>query len=281
MGSLCKSLRCALAAGVALAVCPAPRSVAQVLVDNSPATTGVGVQSVSYSNVLYNDGRSFHYADQFTLAEFTTFDSVASFSHAPQGVGTPVRWLLYADNGGKPSLGEPLIDVATYVATEDDQFAAGLVRHVAPVPQTMLAAGTYWLTLAGNGEGGAHFDQAFAASAYDDGCSYYGTFQTNNLPFFNTCSVGAEPTDMFFQLGSLLPETIPGDYDYTGHVDGTDFLVWQRADGTPEGLSDWESNYGNFAPAASSAVSAVPEPATFWLLLVTLAAAGMQRRSST
>ena len=52
---------------------------------------------------------------------------------------------------------------------------------------------------------------------------------------------------------------VSGDYDGDGDVDGTDFLEWQRNDGTPAGLAAWQSNYG--APTMLSASSAtVPEP---------------------
>ena len=58
-----------------------------------------------------------------------------------------------------------------------------------------------------------------------------------------------------------------GDFDGDGDVDGTDFLLWQRTDGSSTGLSDWENSYGT--PGGSlSAVATVPEPNT--LLLCTL-----------
>lgn len=78
---------------------------------------------------------------------------------------------------------------------------------------------------------------------------------------------------------------IPGDYDLSGHVDGNDFLVWQRslgssasvagvgADGNGDGVVDgadlaiWRSHFGTSAGAATTA--SVPEPASSimaWLL---------------
>lgn len=79
-----------------------------------------------------------------------------------------------------------------------------------------------------------------------------------------------------------------GDFDGDGDVDGTDFLVWQRTDGSSAGLADWSTNYGE-APgganlqvftgvvvdgsvalsAATSSVS-VPEPSTATAAIVAL-----------
>ena len=71
------------------------------------------------------------------------------------------------------------------------------------------------------------------------------------------------------------------DYDDDTDVDGNDFLLWQRqlgatvpngtgADGSGNGLVDaadlalWRTQFGT--TPATSAVAAVPEPATMWLL---------------
>ena len=58
----------------------------------------------------------------------------------------------------------------------------------------------------------------------------------------------------------------PGDFNGDGHVDGLDFLEWQR-DPSIGDLADWEANYGTWPPAAAS--SAVPEPTSAVLLVLT------------
>ena len=64
-----------------------------------------------------------------------------------------------------------------------------------------------------------------------------------------------------------LATTTPGDFNGDGVVDGEDFLVWQRTDGTPGGLAAWQANYGTGALAAAGA-AAVPEPTSATLLLL-------------
>ncbi len=60
-------------------------------------------------------------------------------------------------------------------------------------------------------------------------------------------------------------ESLPGDFDIDGDVDGRDFLAWQR-DTAVGALGDWQAYYGvgnlgafTFSPAAEAA-SPVPEP---------------------
>ena len=62
----------------------------------------------------------------------------------------------------------------------------------------------------------------------------------------------------------------PGDFDFDGDSDGNDFMVWQhgatRPPLDPALLAVWQSNFGS----ATAAASAVPEPASGWLLLSTV-----------
>ena len=61
---------------------------------------------------------------------------------------------------------------------------------------------------------------------------------------------------------------LPGDFDFSGVVDGMDLLLWQQDPGVGS-LADWEANYGS-PLSASSAV--VPEPSTMVIVLAALAA---------
>lgn len=62
---------------------------------------------------------------------------------------------------------------------------------------------------------------------------------------------------------------LTGDFDGDGDVDGSDFLQWQRNDGTTAGLAAWQANFGAPAlqAATESASHAVPEPTTSLLML--------------
>jgi hypothetical protein len=71
-----------------------------------------------------------------------------------------------------------------------------------------------------------------------------------------------------------------GDYNFDGHVNGRDFLVWQRG-ASPDPLSaadlaDWQAAYGT-APLVVTHF-AVPEPGSTLLLLVGLAVLNPYRR---
>ncbi|NOZ39084.1 MAG: LamG domain-containing protein [Planctomycetes bacterium] len=69
---------------------------------------------------------------------------------------------------------------------------------------------------------------------------------------------------------------VPGDFSGDGDVDGDDFLEWQRTDGTPGGLSDWQ---GAYPAAALSGATSVPEPASLTLMaLFGVSLATMRRR---
>lgn len=56
---------------------------------------------------------------------------------------------------------------------------------------------------------------------------------------------------------------LAGDFDGDLDVDSQDFLVWQRTDGSAEGLAAWEANYG--ASSLGEQVTVVPEPSTGFL----------------
>jgi hypothetical protein len=56
----------------------------------------------------------------------------------------------------------------------------------------------------------------------------------------------------------------PGDFDDDGDVDGRDFLVWQRNNGSAADLAIWQKNFGTGTLLASVAV---PEPSAVVLIL--------------
>jgi len=81
-------------------------------------------------------------------------------------------------------------------------------------------------------------------------------------------------------LSGLVPlpdDSLAGDFNGSGFVDGQDFLEWQR-DTAVGSLSDWQSNFGT-GNTNLSVATAVPEPAT-WLLLITTGMTALRVRVS-
>lgn len=109
-----------------------------------------------------------------------------------------------------------------------------------------LAAGDYYLSIDGTGRGD-----------FPTGYSDYGS-----LGYFSILGTGWADLD------------IPGDFNGDDIVDGADFLAWQQDDGSVSGLEEWESNF----PIASAALTAIPEPSSFALIVVHLIGLGFCRR---
>ena len=80
----------------------------------------------------------------------------------------------------------------------------------------------------------------------------------------------------------LTPVQIPGDFNLDGAVDAADYIVWRKGIGvapTPENYNTWRAHFGMTAGSGSGSAgsqAAVPEPATFVLLM--FAAAGWSLR---
>jgi hypothetical protein len=68
---------------------------------------------------------------------------------------------------------------------------------------------------------------------------------------------------------------ITGDFNHNGIVDMADYVVWRNGLGTTYTQNDyntWRANFGKTAASGTNAfdVSAIPEPATLWPLLLAL-----------
>ena len=85
-------------------------------------------------------------------------------------------------------------------------------------------------------------------------------------------SSGGEPVngDLGIDNITLSADSLAGDFNDDGIVDGADFLIWQRGD-SPDSLSSgdlmaWQSNYGQ--PLGNDLFTAVPEPTSIVLLVL-------------
>ncbi len=64
--------------------------------------------------------------------------------------------------------------------------------------------------------------------------------------------------------------TLPGDFNFNGIVDASDYLVWRKAHATQTSYDIWRAHFGQNAgsSAASGASAPVPEPASQVLLMM-------------
>ncbi|NOZ40147.1 MAG: PEP-CTERM sorting domain-containing protein [Planctomycetes bacterium] len=123
-----------------------------------------------------------------------------------------------------------------------------------------------------------------------NGDSATGTILDSNLQTVTVPIVGSGTTLTLKMLGRadgsleysvfdniLIEEAtgLAGDFDGDGDVDGSDFLEWQRTDGTASGLSDWQSGYAS----PLSVASAVPEPTTLGLLSLATVLVSIRRHA--
>jgi T5SS/PEP-CTERM-associated repeat protein len=116
----------------------------------------------------------------------------------------------------------------------------------------------------------------------------FNTFATTSLP-----SLGADlGWKVIYTNFSVFLQTIdrlPGDYNQNGVVDAADYVVWRDGLGTTYTQADydvWRANFGQTIgsgtalPSADPLSIAVPEPAT-WVMLLTGTLAIFSRRSDS
>jgi hypothetical protein len=90
----------------------------------------------------------------------------------------------------------------------------------------------------------------------------------------------ARPIGAAFDIGAYEWGTaaIPGDFNSDGRVDGADYVVWRKTNGTPAAFQIWRANFGDTSGLGSSNAIAIPEPqATALLCLGWLLAAAARR----
>jgi hypothetical protein len=99
----------------------------------------------------------------------------------------------------------------------------------------------------------------------------FGEFENLQLP-------GGFQWDVDYLSSSVVLKVVglgsAGDFDGDGDVDGRDLMVWQRNPSVGD-LADWQANYGS---GSLNAVSAVPEPASVFLMAFASIALSWRRR---
>jgi hypothetical protein len=98
-------------------------------------------------------------------------------------------------------------------------------------------------------------------------------------------------------LSSFMPIQVPGDYNLNGVVDAADYVVWRSQlgantplvnEGASPGMVDqadydfWKANFGKTASSGTTTnvAAAVPEPTTFMLLVMSIAAVAGVRQTT-
>jgi len=103
----------------------------------------------------------------------------------------------------------------------------------------------------------------------------------------NATLASSEANSLGFRVARVEPGLLPGDYNMNGTVDAADYTIWRdtlgstedlRANGddtgTSQGVIDqadydfWKASFGQSAGAGSANAAAVPEPASFLLVLI-------------
>jgi hypothetical protein len=130
------------------------------------------------------------------------------------------------------------------------------------------AAGESWTEAGGSDEGilSEFFTLGSTMLADQAELSLGKAFGVGNPPELNFNYL--EPGSTALTSGTVTVGTIvagPGDADGDGDVDGADFLLLQRTN--PTQISQWQANFGTGVSLA--AASAVPEPATWVMIIAT------------
>jgi hypothetical protein len=94
--------------------------------------------------------------------------------------------------------------------------------------------------------------------------------QSFDLTFISGGAVAATGAIFIDDISASIipPSGIPGDYNDDLSVNAADYVVWRKSAGMPASYNTWRANFGKaLAGTGVHANSAVPEPATFILMM--------------
>lgn len=96
-----------------------------------------------------------------------------------------------------------------------------------------------------------------------------GIAQINGRTYGSSTSTAMVQSDEYFLGGGMITVGLLGDYNADFTVNGADYVVWRKFDGSAAGYDAWRQNFGNTAPGGGSALgdAAVPEPTSILLML--------------
>jgi hypothetical protein len=176
----------------------------------------------------------------------------------------------------------------------NDDFVTGIVAGSGTLGGTFSSAEG-----ATNLPEGAMVSAVFGSTKYNWTISYHGIITWTDINAGSvasvTAGVGDVDSDVVLLGHSIEVVANDADFDNDSDVDGNDFLIWQRGQGTTTGATNgngdangngavdgadlgiWKTQFGMTGSAAS--VSAVPEPASFALSLLVLLLGNRGRRA--
>jgi hypothetical protein len=131
------------------------------------------------------------------------------------------------------------------------------------------ASSTFTILTAASGILGAFSNIANGARL--DTIDDLGSFQVNY-------GAGSAFNPNHIVLSNFLPNTLPGDFNDDGVVDGADFVMWRKVDLGPAAYNTWRQHFGESLGGGSSADvfdGAVPEPSSSLALAASVIAGGM------
>ena len=111
----------------------------------------------------------------------------------------------------------------------------------------------------------------FLSSLSSMGIISYNTSKSNAGGYLDSLIISNSSTAPIDVTGV----SVAGDFNLNGVVDAADYAVWRKGLGTTYSQSDyqvWRANFGqSFASGLGAGIAAVPEPATFVLLIFAFA----------
>jgi hypothetical protein len=270
-----------------------------VMVLGTSSTTGI--ETVAFGSSLL-------------LSSSETWDVTITADGTTQGNNTGLDALTFNGTvGAPPSSLEIIVDRATGLITMDNingdpnSFASididiDYYKIASAAGALDPTEGTGWYSLSDQdidslgGGAGQNWDEAGSSDAnmlveaflldsseisIDEtqglGNAFAGTeLADEDLVFEYGFDSGALETGVVTYVGAYVPTLDPGDFNDDGVVDGQDFLKWQRDDGSPASLLEWETNYGMVYPLAA-VTAAVPEPSSLSLIALGLLGMGYRR----
>jgi hypothetical protein len=192
------------------------------------------------------------------------------------GIGDALGVMSVMGSYENTSLGQLVVDVYGFVAGEYD---------VLNVTGGVTLGGSMHMNIPGMYQPavGHTFDIINAGGAIN----VVNPVFTSSLPGFVFELDTTAPASLIrVKTTAVPPATLPGDFNNDDIVDAADYVVWRKNAGTQEEFNTWRANFGNTLGGSGSATDTgehfdgVPEPATWGLLILGMAAISVFRRST-